>query len=140
MKRVFNFVMRQYDLGSWWGAWRSLWGSAMFYYSPVSMFMTFNIYYYAVRDKYLAQMLPWFNLKWFILFAIIAIFMAMLLEYKFTAPSAIRYASGQATKHKNPLYDKILVIEKQNIDLANRLEGIEKMLREKDGKQNKASV
>ena len=131
MKRFWDLIFRQYDIGTWWGAIRVLWNSAMFYYSPVSMFMTVNIYYYAVRDKYLGEWFPWFNLKWFIVLLVLAIIIAMLTEYKITVPSLTHYSSAQAAKHKNPIFDEIRDIRKQQREMGKKIDSIEKQLKDR---------
>lgn len=131
MKRFWAFVTRQYDIGSWWGASRALYSSAMFYWNPVGVFMQVNIYYYAVRDQYLTRFFPWFNLPLFILLGVVVFFALMLFEYKFSTPSAYRYTSGQATKHYNPAFEKICDVERKVNALNEHLANIEKLLEAK---------
>ena len=126
--KMIRFLLKQYDIGTWWGALKSTYSNAAVY---LSLFNTAMI----VPMAYVTWISPWLqgvglNLPFGLFLGAILIFalLTLLFEYKLSTPSGFSFWSEQFWKHNNPIRSEF---EKVNgrMDAQNeRLKVIEKSL------------
>jgi len=101
--RVMGKVVRQYNLGSWLGALKDLFGRTAFYISIGNfVLIAVTAYHTTLRDPILGW-LPWFTFPLFMGVVVMLVLLAMILEYKFVVPSSITFINRQVYEHRSLL-------------------------------------
>ena len=125
--KFIDLLLKQHDIGQWWGGFRSTVSSASLY---ITLFNTALL----VPMAYVTWVQPWsvengMNLSFwlFVLIILIAGILLLLFEYKFFTPSGFSFWTGQFWKHQNP-------IRKEFKGLEKRLKKIEEMLQDEKRK------
>ena len=115
MNKVWSFIVKQYDIGIWFGALKDMFSRAGFYISLSSFVMlirtTYNTGAYA----------DWLTFWRFAAFFVFIIFLAMVWEFKAGLPSAVQWQNRMRGKHKSPELEAIKA-------LTEKVEGIEDYL------------
>jgi membrane glycosyltransferase len=128
MKRLIKLILKQYDIGSWFGAFKSTWSNAAVY---LSLFNTAMI----VPMAYVTWLSPWllglgislpFSMMLIVIF--VGVIVLLLLQYKLFTPSDFSFWSEQWWKHDNPVKNKLEEHDKRFDEQKERMERMEKML------------
>lgn len=128
MKNLLKIILKQYDIGSWWGAFKSTVGSASLY---LTMFNTVML----VPMAYVTWVSPWFLERgiimpfwFFVMVLLVGGMFVLLIEYKLFTPSGFMFWSEQFWKHGNPLKDKMEEHDKRFDEQEERMKRMEEML------------
>jgi hypothetical protein len=117
-------LLKQINIGAWWGAFRNLGSFLTFYLTFANFFLLLMSWYMLVNPELQKRgiIVPLFV----VLLITVALFIAaLLMEHKFTLPSYFTYWNRQWWNHGNALPGKLDEIQKQ----LNRIE--EAMSKEK---------
>jgi len=118
-------VLTQYSIGPWLGAFKDLFGRAMFYMTPINLFMLSATTYHVTAKAYISQFAPWIDF-WMFFFGLVFIALcAMVIEYKVVFPSSVFFSNIQSYKHGNPVRRDLETIMQQLQKLDTRLDAIE---------------
>ncbi len=122
-------MLKQRNVGVWWGAVRNLGSSLTFYLAFVNFALLLMSWYMLVNPELQKRgvFIPLFVISLLVLagFAVV-----MILEHKFTMPSYFTYWNSQWWSHGNPMPDKLKAIQEQ-------LDRIEKILEDNKTRESK---
>ncbi len=96
-------MIKQTNIGNWWGAIMTLAGRLNIYVSMMNLILIAFFAYPSVTGfivNYTGIVIPFWL---FILVIILSPFIIMILEYKFSLPSYIAFNNQQAYAHDNPI-------------------------------------
>jgi hypothetical protein len=96
-------MIKQINIGNWWGALMTLAGRLNIYISMINMVLISFFAYPSVSSFIVNNTgisIPFWA---FILIIIITPFVVMVFEYKFGLPSFIAFNNEQAWRHDNPI-------------------------------------
>jgi len=129
--KIKNFILRQYSVGNWWGAFRNVSTNVMSYV----IFLNFIL---VAPLGYSTAVAPWLEahgvpmpLIVFMGIIMIGLLLIFVLEYKLSIPSQYSFWSDQWWRHNNPLKEKMEKIDKKLDsvgDIDKRLKAIEEAL------------
>ena len=124
-KRLKELLLRQHDIGRWWGGFRTV-------ASNTSMYITLFNMALLVPMAYVTWVAPWFLEREIVfpfgIFIGVIFFGGMsilLIEYKLLTPSGFSFWNDQWWRHNNP-------IKKKMNKMDRRLKAIEEAIRRLD--------
>ena len=79
------------------------------------------------------EYLPFVTLRVFLLFGAACWGMLIFLDYKYIAPAKQRHLNRQAAKHKNPVYELVEKIDKDNEEIRKDIAKIKEALNLQEG-------
>jgi hypothetical protein len=117
-----NSIIKQTNIGNWWGALMTLAGRLNIYVGLINLVLISFFAYPTVSGfivNYTGISIPF----WIFILAIIIIpFIIMGLEYKFSLPSYIAFNNQQAYAHDNPIRRDIEDMQKDITEIKGILE------------------
>jgi hypothetical protein len=128
MKNLIDQILKQYDLGPWWGALKSTIGSASLYLTIFNTAMIAPMAYVTWASPWLLQMGIAMPFWMFGVVILIGIFVVLLFEYKLSTPSNFIFWNAQFWKHDNPIKAKMEEHDKRFDEQGKRLKKIEDIL------------
>lgn len=103
MKRITKAILRQYDIGKWWGGFSNALGNVAVFITIYNMILLTPIAYVTWLSPWLIGLgikLPFWQ---FLLFIAICGCIVILVAYKLLTPSSFVFWSSQFWKHENPM-------------------------------------
>ena len=136
--RFVASVLRQHNIGAWWGGFKSVASNVMSYVILLNLILVAPIAHSTTVDPWLSQrgiQMPLFVFMGLIMLGIVLIF---ILEYKVSIPSVFHFTNVQWWQHKNPMRKEMLVQKKQLKGLGKDVGELKSMIREltENAKQN----
>ena len=132
MNKIIKFIFIQYDIGAWWGAFKSTWNNAAAYMSIFNTAMIVPMAYVTWVAPLLQPMgiaIPFWIFGMVLLVGVVVV---LLLEYKLSIPSSQSFANKQFWKHDNPIRAEMNNIERRTMkklgEQDERLRRIEEIL------------
>lgn len=127
MKKIFDFILKQHNIGIWWGGLRNTISNATMY---LSLFNTAMI----VPMAYVTWVQPWcekmgwdFSFIWFLVVLFVMAVIVLLVEYKLFTPSNFEFWGEQFWKHgSNPMNERMDRLEKKVDELKELISKYEK--------------
>lgn len=128
MKNLIELVFRQYDIGSWFGAFKYTFSNAAVYLSLFNTAMIVPIAYVTWLSPWLIGMGVSFPFGYLLALLFLGIVVLLLLQYKLLTPSDFSFWSEQWWKHDNPMKIKLEEHDKRFDEQENRLKRMETLL------------
>lgn len=124
--KIKTFILRQYSIGNWWGAFRNISTNVMSYVIFLNFILVAPIgYSMAVAPWLEARGVP-MPLIVFMGIIMLGILLIFVLEYKLSIPSQYSFWNDQWWRHNNPIKDKMDKMDKRLKAMEKTLERIEK--------------
>ena len=140
-RSLFNeYILRQYSIGPWLGAFKDLINRTMFYMTPINLFMLAATTYYVTARDFIWQYAPWVNFWMFFATFVFAGFCAMVIEYKVIFPSSITFSNVQGYKHGNLLRRDLDVILSEIKRMEAKLDIMNARYQEHSGKNGNSNL
>jgi hypothetical protein len=133
-----KYVFQQYNVGPWLGAFKDLSGRALFYMTPINLFMLAATTYHVTAREYIGQFAPWVNFWMFFSGLVFIALCAMVIEFKVIIPSSVSFSNIQSYKHGNLVRQDLETILKEIRKIDARLETIEVKHDEHPGEERKS--
>ena len=108
LKRIFN----QHKL-PWVGGAKEMLAQTVFYVSMINFVLIAVIAYNSTLREFIIDWMPWFKLWMFLGGLVALVLVAMVLEYKYIAPSLYSFRSKQMFEHESKITDALKRIEGQ---------------------------
>ena len=121
---LYERILKQYAIGPWIGALKDLTSRAMFYMTPVNLFMLSATTYHVTARDFIWQFAPWFNFWMFFGALVFAALCAMAIEYKIVFPSSVSFSNLQGYKHGNLIRRDLEAIMEEIHKLEAKLDAI----------------
>ena len=128
MNKIIKAIIRQYDIGQWWGGFSNA-------FSNIAMFITLFNTLLIIPMAYVTWFTPWASglglvIPFTVFISVIFVvgIVMLLLGYKVLTPSGFVFWAAQFWKHNNPLRKKLNKIEKNQDNQDKRLSAIEETL------------
>ena len=121
-------MIKQINIGNWWGALMTLAGRLNIYYSTISLVLVAFFAYPTVSGfivNYTGISIPFWI---FILIVILAPVVVMILEYKYSLASYIAFNNEQAYKHDNPIRRDLVKLQKDSTTTKKDIKEMKKIL------------
>lgn len=116
LKRIF----KQHKV-PWVGGLKEMLAQTVFYIAMINFVLIAVIAYNSTLREFILDWIPWFKLWMFLVVLIAFVFVAMVLEYKYIAPSLYSFRSKQMFEHKSEITDALKRIEaKLNEDVISK--------------------
>ena len=90
-------------------------------------------FYYTSGHIIAKEYLPFVTLRVFLIFGVVCWGMLIFLDYKYIAPAKQRHLNRQAAKHKNPVYELVEKIDKDNEEIRKDIAKIKEALNLQEG-------
>jgi hypothetical protein len=115
-----NKLLKQTNVGTWWGAFRNLGSYITFYLTFVNFFLLLMSWYVLINPELVKRgiAIPLFV---FMLISIVGMVVVMVLEHKYTVPSFFTYWNQQWYQHGNLLKERLDVRDKEINEQYKRL-------------------
>lgn len=127
--RLKSFILKQYNIGAGVGAFNTLWGKSFMYVGIMTtVFSTITVWEVSIK-AYLLQYIPWFSFPLFLMVIVIGMGLAMLLVYKFSIQSDIRFGMWQGWLKDNPVRTEFEKIEAKQSEIETKLDRIMEILK-----------
>ena len=117
-----NNVMKQKNIGNWWGALTTLAGRLGAYVSLINLVLITFFAYPTVSGfivNYTGISIPFWI---FMLIIFLSPFVIMIFEYKFFFPSFMAFNNQQAYRHDNPIRRDLEILKKEVAEIKEILE------------------
>ena len=132
---IKNLIFKQYDVGSWLGSIKNVYGRALSYQSITNIFLiALTAYNTLVLRPEFAGIVAWLNFPLFLGILLLVLLLFMVFCYKIEIPSDIRFGASQSWKHYNPVRDYLFELGKKLDDISERLEKLEERRHGEDDK------
>lgn len=130
-----SFLLKQYNIGSGIGAFNTLWGKAFVYVGMMNLvFNSITVWEVSIKS-YLSQYISWINFPSFVMVITLLIGSAMLLVFKFSLQSDVRFNMWANWVEDNPVrveFEKAEArqdeMEGKQLEMDAKLEKILKIL------------
>ena len=132
-------IFKQYSIGPGIGAVKDLLGRAVFYMTPINLFMLSATTYHVTAKDYIWQFAPWVNFWMFFGALVFAALCAMVIEYKVVFPSSVLFANTQGYKHGNLIRRDLETVVSELQKIEAKLDAINVKYNEYSG-ENKNST
>jgi len=132
-------MFRQYSFGPWLGAFKDLSSRALFYLTPINLFMLAATTYHITARDFIWQYAPWVNFWMFFGALVFGALCAMVIEYKIIVPSSVQFSNVQGYKHGNPIRGDLETIMGEIKKIEEKLEAIDAKCSELSSEKRKTS-
>lgn len=132
---IDKYLYRQYAPGPWLGALKDLSGRAIFYLTPVNLFMLAATTYHVTARDFIWQFAPWANFWMFFGVIVFGALCAMVFEYKVVIPSSVHFSNIQGYKHGNLLRRDVETLMREIEKISAKLDAID--ARNRGGSEDK---
>ncbi len=116
---------KQYNVGPWLGASKDLLARALFYMTPINLFMLTATTYHVTAKAYISQFAPWINFWMFFGALVFIAICAMVVEFKVVFPSSVSFSNIQNYKHGNLIRQDLERAMKKISEINEKLDRIE---------------
>jgi len=134
LQGLISKLAKQRNMSPHIGAMLNVYSATVIIYAPLTLMGVATTLYGLWGGEIIHKWLPWFTFPMLLCCMILIILLMMVLFYKVIIPSQIAFNMQQAYKHRNPLVADVQKILKQNAQSLERLEGIEKRLKDLEEK------
>ncbi|KKN75155.1 hypothetical protein LCGC14_0383140 [marine sediment metagenome] len=95
MKRFTRVLLKQYDMGTWLGTLKNVFGKAMAYQTPINVLIQATTLFAVItlRPKQFGWLIGWLELWMFLVFLACMLLFFMLFVWKVELPSSFYYGN-----------------------------------------------
>lgn len=120
--QIKKFLFKQYNTGSYIGAYIDLYTRTGVIISVLSLLMLSGTFWNTGAAEFIHQYIPWFTFWQFLLALAFVLHAVMLIFWKVVLPSVMSHSNQQGWKHNNPSRVEFERLHEHIRQLENKLE------------------